>query len=305
MNNPWIRRIVILVGVPSLAFAGWYAYQDLSDLQSPPWWALAPAAVLNILTLLTSARSWDALLPDEVDIHQANESFYTSQLMKYSPVGGAAQAASQAALATGDEVSIAKATTAMVVSKLTVVIAGGVFGPILAVSNPELAGWFRILLLFTPLSLLLGHPYFLQRAVEITAKVLRKDPDHTILPSPAGVWRSIAWSTLSLATTGATFALLAVASGLGENPVQAAAGFVLAWVIGFLVIPIPAGLGIREAAIAFLVAGDPASKLVAAVLFRVVVVTTEALMVGFIRLRRRITGPDAPEGLEVPPEDVP
>lgn len=287
MNNPWVKRIILVIGVPSLLIGAWFAYRDLSGLDSPPWWALAPAAILNLLALWASARSWDAVLPDEVDRRDANDSFYTSQLMKYSPVGGAAQAASQAALAVGDSVSVAKATTAMLVSKLTIVIAGGAFGPVLAVSQPGLALWARIVLCLTPTVFIVGHPRVLRGAVTVTSKLLRRDPDHTILPEPAAVWRSIAWGIPALALTGASFAILAVASGLGENLVQAAAGFALAWVIGFLVIPVPAGLGIREAALAVLVAGDPASKLVAAVLFRIVVVVTEAAMVTVIRIRQR------------------
>jgi hypothetical protein len=283
----WIRRIVLVIGVPSLLIASWFAARELGTVESPPWWALAPAALLNLVSLWTSARSWDVLLPPEVDRRQADDSFYTSQLMKYSPVGGAAQAVSQAALATGSEVSALRATTAMLVSKLTIVIAGGAFGPILAVSNPDLPTWARLALLLTPAVFVVGHPRVLRSAVTVTARLLRRDPDHTVLPPQGAVWRSIAWAVPALGAAGASFAVLAWAAGLGANLVQATAGFALAWVIGFLVIPVPAGLGIREGAAALLIAGDPASKLVGAVLFRVVVIATEAVMVGWVRWRHR------------------
>ena len=294
----WIRRLIIIIGVPSLLAAAWFAYTDILDLESPPLWALVPAGILNLMALYAGAQSWSAVLPVEVDRRVASNSFYTSQLMKYSPVGGVAQAASQVVLATGDDVTGVKATTAMIVSKLTVVFAGSVFGPVLALSQPDLVLWQRAILMLTPLALLGGTRRFLESLVRVTAKVLRKDLDHAILPDQAGVWRSVLWAIPGLGFSGAAFAILAVASGLGANPIQAAAGFVLAWVIGFLVIPIPAGLGIREAAIAFLVAGDPASTLVAAVLFRLVVVATEGLAAGIIKIHQKIAERRAPSEVD-------
>lgn len=287
MTGRRVRQVVLVIGIPSLIVAAWFAARELGSLESPPWWALVPAALLNLFSLWAGARSWDALLPAEIDRQEADDSFYTSQLMKYSPVGGAAQAVSQAALASGSELPALRATTAMVVSKLTVVIAGGVFGPVLALSNPDLDGWVRLLLLLTPLVFLVGHPRVLAGAVSTTARLLRRDPDHEVLPPQPAVWRSIAWGVPALGAAGASFAVLASAAGLGANLVQATAGFALAWVIGFLVIPVPGGLGVREGAAALLVAGDPASTLVAAVLFRVVVLATEALMVARVRLRAR------------------
>jgi uncharacterized membrane protein YbhN (UPF0104 family) len=287
VRSPWVRRIILIIGLPCLILAGWYSYRDLGTLDSPPWWALAPAAMLNLAGLWCAARSWDTLLPAEIDRPIADDAFYTSQLTKYSPVGGAAQALSQAALATTDEVSAAKAATAMIVSKLTIAVAGGAFGPVLAVSHPDLSSWARTLLFLTPMSLLLGQHSLLRKAVTVAARTLKKEADHTILPPPSAVWRSIAWSVGLLAFSGAAFAVLAVAAGLGANFVQAMAGFALAWVIGFLVIPVPAGLGVREAAVVVLVAGDPASKVAAAVMFRVAVVVTEAFMFAVVKLRQR------------------
>jgi uncharacterized membrane protein YbhN (UPF0104 family) len=282
-----IRRTILLVGLPFLVVV---AYRDLGEVDSPPWWALGPAFALSLAGLWCSARAWDVVLPDSIDRRVADDSFYTSQLAKYSPIGAAAQALSQSALATGDELSAAKAATAMLVSKLAVVVAGGAFGPLLALSHPDLSGWLRVLLCLTPLSFALGHHHVLRWAVSLTARVLRKDTDHTILPPARAVWRSVGWSIALLALAGGSYAVLASAAGLDANPVQAAAGFVLAFVVGYLVVPVPGGLGVREAAIAVLVSGQPGAKLVAAVLLRVVVIAAEVLMAGVVRLRSRTLG---------------
>ncbi|MFM7253050.1 MAG: hypothetical protein ACKO27_08285 [Ilumatobacteraceae bacterium] len=215
----------------------------------------------------------------------ADDAFFTSQLVKYSPVGGFAQAASQAGLAVDDRFGPTRAATAMAVSKLTMVVAAGLAGPVLAATNPDLSTWLRLLLCCTPAALSLGNPAVLRWALELAARVLRRPADRTILPEPADVWRSIAWAVPAQVAAGASFAVLAVVTDPGVNPVQAAAGFVVAWAIGFLVIPVPAGLGIREAAIAALVQGPAATKLVAAIMLRLVVIVAEAALAGTVRLR--------------------
>jgi hypothetical protein len=79
--------------------------------------------------------------------------------------------------------------------------------------------------------------------------------------------------------------VLAVATDPGVDPLQAASGFVVAWAVGFLVIPVPAGLGIREAVIAVLVEGPAGTKLVAAVMLRLVVIVAEATLAFVVRVR--------------------
>jgi len=294
MKNHWIRIGILVIGIPAILLAAWYTYGDIQQLEAPPLWALAPAALANIVSLWCSARSWDVLFGDSVPRAVLNDAFFSSQLMKYTPVGGVAQALGQAALARTDEVGTARAGTAMLVSKLTMVIGGGVFGPVLSIANPDLPGWLRLSLLATPLVLVFGRRDLLEWALNVLRKVLPRTPDHTVLPSQREVWVSVAWAIPGLGFAGLSFALLAVPAGLGVGYVQATAGFSLAWVVGFLVIPIPAGLGIREAALGLLVAGDPSAKLVAAILFRAVAIVTEVILFSLVKLRaRRLTRADA------------
>ncbi|HTO01608.1 MAG TPA: hypothetical protein VL068_13135, partial [Microthrixaceae bacterium] len=192
-----------------------------------------------------------------------------------------------AAMARTEEVGTARAGTAMLVSKLTMVIAGGVFGPILSVTNPSMPSWIRIALLFTPVIFIFGKRELLQWSLDQLRKVLPRTPDHTVLPSQTDVWTSVMWGIPGLGFAGVAFACLAVPAGIDVSFVQASAGFALAWVVGFLVIPIPAGLGVREASLGLLVGGDPSAKLVAAVLFRAVAIVTEAMLFSVVKLRNR------------------
>ncbi len=299
----WVRTVTLAVGVPSLLIAAWFAARDVRDVDPATWWALVPALALSTTSLWMQARSWRVLLPTGTDATVADDAFFTSQLVKYSPVGGFAQAAAQAGLAVDDTTGAARATTAMAVSKLTMVVAAGCAGPVLAATNPGLAPWLRALLCCTPAGLALGHPAVLRRSLELAGRVLRHPLDPAVLPDPGAVWRSIGWAVPAQALAGASFAVLAVVTDPGVDPVQAAAGFVVAWAVGFLVIPVPAGLGIREAVIAVLVEGPPGTKLVAAVMLRLVVIAAEALLAAAVRLRaaRRPTGANDP-GPTGPPE---
>ncbi len=304
----WVRTVTLVVGVPSLLIAAWFAARDVREVDPATWWALVPALVLSTASLWMQARSWRVLLPHGTDPTAADDAFFTSQLVKYSPVGGFAQAAAQAGLAVDGTTGAARATTAMAVSKLTMVVAAGCAGPVLAATNPTLAPWLRVLLCCTPAALALGHPAVLRSSLTLAGRVLRRQLDPAVLPDPGAVWRSIGWAVPAQALAGASFAVLAVVTDPGVDPVQAAAGFVVAWAVGFLVIPVPAGLGIREAVIAVLVEGPPGTKLVAAVMLRLVVIAAEALLAAAVRVRaaRRPTdrngaGPTEPPEAPVGP----
>ncbi len=287
MKNRWVRLAILAIGIPAIVIAGWYTYGDIKELVAPPLWALVPSALANVVALWCSSRSWEVLFGEAVPRNVLDDAFYSSQLMKYTPVGGFAQALGQAAMARTEEVGTARAATAMLVSKLTMVIAGGVFGPVLSIAHPSMAGWVRIALMFTPLVLLFGRRELLQWSLDQLRRVLPRTPDHTVLPAQSDVWASILWAVPGLGFAGVAFAFLAVPAGIDVGFVQALAGFTLAWVVGFLVIPVPAGLGVREASLGFLVGGNPAAKLVAAVLFRAVAIVTEALLFSIVKLRNR------------------
>ena len=287
MNQRWVRLAILAIGLPAILVAGWYAYGDIRGLEAPPLWALVPSGVANAAALWCSSRSWEVLFGGAVERSVLGDAFYTSQLMKYTPVGGFAQAVGQAALARTDTVGTAHAGTAMLLSKLTMVPGRSVFGPPLALVNPDLPTWVRAALLATPVTLVVGRRQLLRWSLDVLRRVVPRAPDETVLPSQADVWRSVAWAVPGLGLAGVSYAALAVPAGIDVSFAQASIGFAVAWVVGFLVIPVPSGLGVREAALGLLVGGHPGAKLVAAVLFRGVAIATELLLFAWVRLRSR------------------
>ncbi len=289
MKQKRLQLVILIIGIPAIIIAGWYSYGDIQQLEAPPIWALVPACLANVVGLVLSARSWSSLIDDVVPRHTLDDAFYTSQLMKYTPVGGVAQALGQAALARTDDVGMARSGTAMVVSKLTTVLSASVFGPVLAVAGSELPDVLRVALLAAPAVLVLGRRDLMKWALDRLRGVVPRVPEHTVLPDQARIWRSIAWGVGSLTASGIAFSTLAITAGLGVGWVHAVSGFAIAWAIGFLAIPIPAGLGVREAALGLLVAGNPGALLVSAVLFRAVAIASEALLFAKVRIALRLS----------------
>ncbi len=99
-----------------------------------------------------------------------------------------------------------------------------------------------------------------------------------------------------LAVSGALFVALvelvsAQPEGLGVPLVSAAGAYVLAWLVGFLTPGAPAGLGVRELALLFLLKGivNEADLLFAAVLWRGITVGGDVLFFGlgsFVRSKQ-------------------
>lgn len=89
------------------------------------------------------------------------------------------------------------------------------------------------------------HPAILGRALQLTRRVSRGRLD---LPAPA--WRSslrlLAWTVAAWALLGAAAVAVTAAFGVHQHPARVALAAVAAWIIGFLAVPVPAGVGIRE-----------------------------------------------------------
>jgi hypothetical protein len=113
-------------------------------------------------------------------------------------------------------------------------------------------------------------------------------PEPDALPPQAAILRAYLCALGNLAAYGAAFTVL-LSDGGAVNPFVAVSAFCAAWVAGYLVVPVPSGLGVREAV---LVAALPdlatASLLAASVAHRVLGIVAEAALAGGSRLQGRI-----------------
>jgi uncharacterized membrane protein YbhN (UPF0104 family) len=70
-------------------------------------------------------------------------------------------------------------------------------------------------------------------------------PDH--LPSQRSILIYYGWALASIAATASAYTVLLRSLTTDVNPAIVFCAFALSWTLGFLVLPLPAGIGVREA----------------------------------------------------------
>lgn len=120
--------------------------------------------------------------------------------------------------------------------------------PILALTSDEIGGGLWVFL-FIPLGLAVLHPAVLGRLFAVAERVLGKGEPQRVPPWTTSVLlvarHTLSWLGIGVATW---FVALTFDPNAPFLPVVFAG--ILSWVIGFLIIFVPGGLGVREAAFA-------------------------------------------------------
>ena len=187
--------------------------------------------------------------------------YFAGELGKYLP-GGIWPVVGRGELAHrgGVSRSLAYTTTLMSLGLMCVgsAVACVMFLPFLSGDGLRL-GWESLILLLIPLGIVLVHPAVLSRVLRL---VERLSKGRVVVQAPR--WGQmiglIAVSTPAWLLVGASSSLITKGLGFEQQPARVAFAAVSAWIIGFLIVPVPAGAGVRE--LMFLVAsglaGGPA-----------------------------------------------
>jgi uncharacterized membrane protein YbhN (UPF0104 family) len=229
--------------------------------------ALAVAAVLSLAAILTSGRAWVALFGDVLEgrAHRIRfeSNYYTSQLTKYLPAGGAMQAASQVSLARSAGVPLSRVALAFPVSAAASVAAGATLGAGLALASAP-PTWARALALVALAAPALLYRRFLAGALKLARRIVPRIPPPDQLPDQRSILRFYGWALISIGCTAAAYAILLRALDGDANPAVVFCATAISWTIGFLAIPLPAGIGVREAVLVAALPGVGAAPLLAA-----------------------------------------
>lgn len=287
------RLLKVLFGVAGLAFLvvtfldSWDRSQGL-PIVAWPRLLLAGAAVL--VALFAGLWAWGALL--DVRVATVAPGFMTSQLGKYVP-GGVWQAVGQVGYAASDAVSVKRASVGFVTFAVTQAVSGALLGSLVAVAPGPVPGWVRLTAAGGLLALIVLRRGWLVRVVGWAARLRgAEDAPEELVPSQGAIIRATAWGMLSLLAVGIAFAAT-LATDLPRSAwLTVVVAFVVAWTVGFLAIPVPAGVGVREGVL-ILVLGPvvASSTLVAAsVVLRLVAMAAEAVAIAGTRLWARATG---------------
>ena len=247
---------------------------------------LVTAALLVGIGLLAASVAWAALLGDGNRVDNA-ATLLVSQLGKYIP-GAVWQAASQIGLAKSAGARVGRSMVAFTVMALTQAIAGCVYAVVLAVVWTDASAAVRIALAVGGLASLA----LLDRRWMV--KVLHKIPrtrsaSAAVVPPQRAILISFLATFTSITTTSVAYVLLLASFGPLHDPVLVLSGYAVAWTIGYIAVPIPSGLGIREAFLAAILHGTlPSSVIVAAsVYLRLASITVEGILAAGVAHRVR------------------
>jgi hypothetical protein len=263
----------------------------------PPAWRLAPAACLMLASPLFAAAGWSRLFERARD-RTLMRAFLLAQPAKYIP-GGAWQIVGQVGLSHRTGVPLDRAVAAFPVWIIVQLAAAGLVGSALAVFGTASGATIRWLSLAGLLPLALLHRSFPVRLTMAYARRRKTEATAALVPSQAAILGAWVWTSLAVLAAGGAFAL--VIDGLGgPGAGTSVPTFALAWIVGFLAVPVPGGVGVREGAMLALAGPGAGATIAASVFQRLLAIAAEvvlalAFLPGAARIAERAENASDPE----------
>jgi len=283
----------IATGLGATGLALWSAIVSTDDKILPPASRWVAAFGFAVLWLWTAARAWVALFDRPAERRSLTGALYMSQLGKYVPGGGFVQISSMVAMSRSDTLGASRLALGLPIVGLSAVAAGGLALAGLSVADTTLSGVSRVFCLGGLAAVgLLWRPLMVI-TIGSLRRFIRRLPDPELVPAQRAILVSFGWTAASLGATSAGYAVLVEPLRDDRDVVSLALVFAVAWVAGFVVLPLPAGIGVREVVLIGLIGGGLESVVGASVTHRVINIVAELAMVGWHFVLRRPRSVDA------------
>jgi uncharacterized membrane protein YbhN (UPF0104 family) len=245
-----VGLVILVCGALGVALSRqWPGVRESLREMSLGWMSLAVAAVTA--ALFSSMLCWRFLLADLGSALSTSASvriFFVGQLGKYLP-GSVWPVVTQMELGRAYHVPRKQSATAGALTMAVVLMAGAAVAMVLLpFVAPGVMRQFWYALVVVPVGLLVLHPRVFTRFVNRALLVARRQP----LDRPLS-WRGLGRAFAAAVGSWLLFGthVFAISRDLGAGGSRllplAVAGFALAWSAGFVVVFVPAGVGIREA----------------------------------------------------------
>lgn len=305
MSNPWIARarfavtVLLIAGVVGALVT---AASRARQVSWPSWVAVIVSILLVGIMLLASSASWIAMFPGQTNRAGLARAFLVGQLGKYVP-GGVVQVASVVDLTrrsgvTGRDVAAALPVHVVAAAVVPGLVAAGVLGVIddrlpMPLRAALTAGGVGLAVIFV-------RRRWMAALFDIGNRRWRRLPDGRHVPSGRTLLIVAGFGSLGFLAYGAAFATLLAPAGGSRPFAVVASGFLVAFLVGFLVLPVPSGVGIREAVLVA-TAGSiapVADLLAAAVVLRLAQLTAELGAVVVVGVVHRARAAPAPQPCE-------
>lgn len=279
--TPGMRRRLLRVGfgLLGMVFVGvalWRTW-DVSQQQVLPGPStIVVAGLLVAGGLVGGGLSWVALFGKGAPRGLIAD-FYMAQLGKYVPGGGLWQAASQIGLSTNHGLTATRVGANLAVHSLIQLTAALTLGGFVVLTT-DLPGWLRLASSLGLAAPLLLHRNWMAHMLHRVGGWLRLDNSDTIPPDQRTIIRSWLWSLLPITGFGVAYGHMIHTLAPGVELWRGAVAFAMAWAIGFALLPFPAGLGVREAALVLLVGGSTAAVVATSLALRLLAIVGDVVL---------------------------
>lgn len=249
--------VAVLVYGGRLVAAHWADVRALGATLTPSWGRVTWSACIVAVSYLLLIATWRAMVKawgSSLGAGQAARIWFVSNLGRYVP-GKVWQIGAMGVMANEAGVPPAAAIGSSLVIALVNILVG--FGVVVATGAESFAAiGADPRALWVPLGILAivtaSLPWTLDSLVRFTGKVTGKLVDAPTLPA-AAVWMAVAGCAAAWVLYGLAFQQLAIgvlgASAAGDAGAYVAV-FTLSYLIGFLTLVAPGGIGVREVAMA-------------------------------------------------------
>lgn len=281
----WVFLAIALAGLVWAIAKNWSAL--IEALAVLPAWIAATSVLMAVVYVFFTMWSWRVILADlgsPLDWNASTQLFGVSQIGKYIP-GGVWNIVAAAEIGRDHQIPARRSVTAMTVAVLISLLSGTGIGVIAVLGtsvNLQVPTWMILLMLAVLVALL--TPPVLNRLIAFGFSLLKRP-----VPEQQMTFRGLGLATLlaviAWAVAGVQVWLLAV--GFGMQPdvpglLLSIGAYALAWVVGFLVVFVPAGTGVRESVLSLFFAGILSSGGVLAVVLvsRIAMTIADLLFAG-------------------------
>jgi uncharacterized membrane protein YbhN (UPF0104 family) len=288
-----VRRILF---VALVGFTVWALMANRTEIaaalgQLAPW-TFVVALVAGFATTVASLFVWRSLMTDlghRLPIAAAARIFYVSQLGKYVP-GSVWSILTQIELSREHRIPKRTNVAVGVLAVGIAVTSGLCVGALMLPFAAAAAHRYWWILLVIPVLLTALHPRVLGPALNRVLRLARREPLPRT-PSGRGLaivvgFQVIVWLLLGLQ---AWLLLVGMGAPIRQSLPVAVGGYALAYSLGQMAVGLPAGAGVREAALTLMLSAvvPPATALVVALVARVIMTTVDLTVAGAFALRRR------------------
>lgn len=202
--------------------------------------------------------------------------FYSAQIGKYIP-GGVWQVVGLVGLTKRAGVPTATAAVALPVHVVTQVAAAGAVGAFLAFSR-EVPTSLRGASAIGAVLVVLLYRGWMGRFLRWLDLRTGRGWGHR-LPGQRAIISSFAWSATTIFVSGAAYAVLLRSLSEADGFGRATFAFSFAWLLGFLAVPFPSGLGVREAVLIATLGSGAAIVIASAIAQRLITMVGEAVFI--------------------------